>query len=72
MFEGLASTTTAEALAAGTGRKECLILPHAYRHLSPLVDRVDSILERIEKGPRGEPNSRAEESQLSVDRAPAF
>lgn len=53
-FGAVSSAATAEALTAGTGRKECLILPHTYRHLSPLVNRVDSPLERVEKGARGE------------------
>ena len=31
-----------EALAAGGGRVECLVLPHRYDHLLPLVDIVGS------------------------------
>jgi hypothetical protein len=38
----LTSTTISDALAAGRGRVESLILPHRYDHLSPLVDVVGS------------------------------
>jgi hypothetical protein len=34
------SPAIGDALAAGTGRVECLVLPHRYDHLSPLVDVV--------------------------------
>jgi hypothetical protein len=53
-LEAMSSATTAAAMTVGTGRKECLILPHTYRYLSPLMNRVDSTLERVEKGARGE------------------
>jgi hypothetical protein len=36
-FEAVSSPVFAEALANGTGRVDCLVLPHTYRHLSPLV-----------------------------------
>jgi hypothetical protein len=29
-------------LASGAGRIECLVLPHRYDHLSPVVDTVGS------------------------------
>jgi hypothetical protein len=38
----LTSTTISDALAAGRGRVESLILPHRYDHLSPLVNMVGS------------------------------
>jgi hypothetical protein len=38
----LTSTAISDALAAGRGRVESLILPHRYDHLSPLVDVVGS------------------------------
>lgn len=41
-----------DALAAGKGRVECLVLPHRYHHLSPLASRVCSTLERVEEGER--------------------
>jgi hypothetical protein len=40
VFDPLAPPVIAEGLAAGTARVECLVLPHTYRHLSPLVNRV--------------------------------
>jgi hypothetical protein len=56
-FEAVSSAAAAAATTAGTGRKECLILPHTYRHLSSLVNHVDSPLERVEdrlrRGPEG-------------------
>ena len=41
-FEAVSSPIVAEALASGNGRVECLVLPHTYRHLSPLVNLVRS------------------------------
>lgn len=41
-FQTVSSLSIAEALTAGTARVECLVLPHTYRHLSPLVDHVRS------------------------------
>jgi hypothetical protein len=38
----VSSTVISEALAAGAGRVERLVLPHRYDHLSPLVDFVGS------------------------------
>jgi hypothetical protein len=38
----VSSAVMGEALAAGAGRVECLVLPHRYDHLSPLVDVVGS------------------------------
>jgi hypothetical protein len=51
-FEAVSSPVIAEALAAGTGRVECQVLPHTYRHLSPLVDHVRSTAAGVEKGLR--------------------
>ena len=39
-FEAVSSPVLAEALTSGTARVECLVLPHTYRHLSPLVSHV--------------------------------
>jgi hypothetical protein len=41
-FEAMSSPVFAEALASGVGRVECLVLPHTYRHLSPLANLVHS------------------------------
>jgi hypothetical protein len=38
----VSSAVISEALAAGAGRVECLVLPHRYDHLSPLADIVGS------------------------------
>lgn len=50
VFEGRSSPVIAEALNAGAGRVESLVLPHTYRHLSPLADRRRSQAEDVEKG----------------------
>jgi hypothetical protein len=51
-FETLSSPVLGEALANGTGRIECLVLPHSYRHLSPLASLVRSTPKGVEKGER--------------------
>lgn len=51
-FEGLSSPSIAEAVAAGTARVECLVLPHTYRHLVPVIDRDHSVPPEVEKGLR--------------------
>jgi hypothetical protein len=40
----------AEALETGAGRVESLVLPHGYRHLSPLVGESRSSAGEVEKG----------------------
>ena len=45
----LASTAISDALAAGIGRVECLVLPHRYDHLAPLVDSTESRTRGAEK-----------------------
>jgi integrase-like protein len=52
-FETLSSPGLGEALASGAGRVECLVLPHSYRHLSPLVSLVRSTPKGVEKGEHG-------------------
>jgi hypothetical protein len=37
-LDSVSSTLINDALASGAGRVECLVLPHRYAHLSPLVD----------------------------------
>jgi hypothetical protein len=48
-FEAVSSPAIAEALSAGTARVECLVLPHTYRHLSPLVNHVRLTARGVEK-----------------------
>jgi hypothetical protein len=50
VFEGPSSPAIAEALSTGRGRVECVVLPHTYRHLSPLVDQPGSARHKVEKG----------------------
>jgi hypothetical protein len=56
VFEGISSATIAEAMEAGRGTVECLVLTHAYRHLSPLVAEAPSTPERVGEGLRREPS----------------
>ena len=55
VFEGPSSPVIGEALSTGRGRVECVVLPHTYRHLSPLADQPGSAPHRVEKGLRREP-----------------
>ena len=41
-LDAVSSTVLSEVLASGAGRVECLVLPHRYDHLAPLVDLVGS------------------------------
>jgi hypothetical protein len=41
-LDGVSSTLSSDALASGAGRVECLVLPHRYDHLSPVVDFMRS------------------------------
>jgi hypothetical protein len=50
VFEGRSSPVIAEALNTGARRVESFVLPHTYRHLSPLVDDRRSLAEDVEKG----------------------
>jgi hypothetical protein len=53
VFEGPSSSIIAEALSNGHGRVESVVLPHSYRHLSPLVDQSVSVPEDTQgDGPR--------------------
>lgn len=52
------SPVVPEALASGRARVECVVLPHTYQHLSPLVSRRRSRRRGIEEGEqRGEQTS---------------
>jgi hypothetical protein len=39
-LDSVYSTVISDALTSGAGRVECLVLPHRYDHLSPLVDNM--------------------------------
>jgi len=56
VFEGVSSPAIAEAIEAGRGTVECLVLTHAYRHLSPLVAEAPSTPARVGEGLRREPH----------------
>lgn len=49
-LDSVSSPLISEALASGAGRLECLVLPHRYEHLSPLVALVGSTARGAEKG----------------------
>jgi hypothetical protein len=48
-FADASCTVISDALITGAGRVECLVLPHRYDHLSPLVDRIGSPTDGAEK-----------------------
>jgi hypothetical protein len=52
VLDGLTSAAIAEALNAGSGTIETVVLPHTYRHLSPLVAGDYEAPVRVEKGAR--------------------
>jgi hypothetical protein len=56
VFGGVSSPTIAEAMEAGRGTLECLVLTHGYRHLSPLVAEAPSAPARVGEGLRREPH----------------
>jgi hypothetical protein len=56
VFEGVSSPAIAEAMEAGRGTVECLVLTHAYRHLSPVVADTPSALACVGEGLRREPH----------------
>jgi hypothetical protein len=56
VFEGISSPAIAEAMEGGRGTVECLVLTHAYRHLSPLVADSPSAPARVREGLRREPH----------------
>ena len=54
VFDALQSRAIGEAIARGAGRIETVVLPHQYRHLSPIlggVARVDGVSVHSENGP---------------------
>jgi len=56
VFEGISSPTIAEAMEAARGTVECLVLTHAYRHLSPLMAEAPSTPVHVGEGLRREPH----------------
>jgi hypothetical protein len=75
VFEGRSSPIIAEALNTGAGRVESLVLPHSYRHLSPLVDERPSrgadVENGVEKGAaRGDVTSARSQPPVSTPRSP--
>lgn len=55
VFAGPSSPAIAEALNSGRGRVESVVLPHSYRHLSPLVADTPARPELVNKGLRRGP-----------------
>jgi hypothetical protein len=53
VFESVGSPVIAEALATGQAHVECVVLPHTYHHLSPLVGQHRSRRVGVEKGEQG-------------------
>lgn len=49
-FNSPSSVAITEALESGAGRVESFVLPHSYRHLSPLVGQSRSTVGEVEKG----------------------
>ena len=52
VFDGVSSSTIAEALNAGRGTVESVVLPHLYAHLSPLAAGDLEARAGVEKGAR--------------------
>jgi hypothetical protein len=52
VFDSISSPVSGEALGSGSARVECLVLPHTYRHLSPLGTLVRSRAEGLRRGMR--------------------
>ena len=54
VFEGISSPTIAEAMEVARGTVECVVLTHAYRHLSPVVAEAPSPPAPVGEGLRRE------------------
>lgn len=50
VFFSPSSAAVTEALQSGAGRVDVVVLPHSYRHLSPLVGPSRSTVQKVEKG----------------------
>jgi hypothetical protein len=53
VFDAASSPALAEALANGSARVEYVVLPHTYRHLSPLAAPIRSRAQRVENDDAG-------------------
>jgi hypothetical protein len=69
-FDAVSSPVIAEALASGAGGVECLVLPHTYRHLSPLADLVRSAPTGVEQDERGEEHGPPQIPGVASDDSP--
>jgi hypothetical protein len=78
VLEGVSSHLIADALDDGRGRVETFVIPHAYRHLSPLVSSSRTTLSGVEKGAtrgartpaRPQPHSAGIATDVALDSAP--
>ncbi|MCC7415726.1 MAG: hypothetical protein IT176_01195 [Acidobacteria bacterium] len=66
-FDNPSSVAITEALESGAGRVESFVLPHSYRHLSPLVGQSRSNADEVEKGDqRGDTTRRHSQPRAST------
>jgi hypothetical protein len=65
-LDATSSRELAEAIDDGRGRVETYVIPHAYRHLSPLVSRSMARLAGVEKGATRGATSPAQPQPLSI------
>jgi hypothetical protein len=70
VFEGPSSPAIAEALGTGRGRVESVVLPHAYRHLFPLVTETPARPVPIDEGLR-RGNKEGDQREARPQRAPS-
>jgi hypothetical protein len=78
-LEGVSSRLIADALDDGRGRVESFVIPHAYRHLSPVVNRSMAKVGGVEKGAtrgattpaRPQPLAVGTVTDVALDSAPA-
>jgi hypothetical protein len=70
VFEGPSSPAIAEALASGRGGVESIVLPHVYRHLSPLVANTPTRPVSMDEGLR-RGNKEGEQVSARPQRAPS-
>lgn len=69
VFSSPSSATITQALESGAGRIESFVLPHSYRHLSPLVGHSRSTGEDGEKGVEKGVEKRADRGAISHRRS---
>ena len=68
-LEVVGSGAIGEKLECGAGRLECVVLPHSYRHLTPLVNVRSTSQEAEEAAPRVDETFRVS-PQRSPNRGP--